>query len=135
MVLKKSLCLLLTCLTIFGCFSVPAAAVGIDEQAIDISERRATGHFDFEIPENTIMRASNSFPMEYGETVTIRATFSPASASMDFGLIDSDGTFYSVRAEDGSINHTIRIDQRGNYIFAIRNNSSYSVHVSGFVNY
>lgn len=133
--LKKGLCLLLACLTIFGCFSAPAAAIGIEEQTIDISERRATGHFDFDIPANTIMRASNSFPMEYGETVTIRATYSPASASMDFGLIDSDGTFYSVRAEDGSINHTIRIDLRGTYTFAIRNNSSYEVAVSGFVNY
>lgn len=81
------------------------------------------------------MKASSSFPMEYGETVTITASYSPASASMDFGLIDSEGTFYPVRASDGSINQTIRIDLRGNYTFAVRNNSSYTVNVSGFVNY
>lgn len=61
--------------------------------------------------------------------------YTPASASMDFGLIDSDGTFYPVRANNGSINQTIRIDLRGNYTFAIRNNSSYTVNVFGFVNY
>lgn len=81
------------------------------------------------------MKASSSFPMEYGETVTITASYTPASASMDFGLIDSDGTFYPVRANNGSINQTIRIDLRGNYTFAIRNNSSYTVNVFGFVNY
>ena len=34
-----------------------------------------------------------------------------------------------------SINQTIRIDLRGNYTFAIRNNSNYTVNVFGFVNY
>lgn len=73
--------------------------------------------------------------LEYGETVTITASYSPASASVDFGLIDSDGVFYPVRGSNGSINQTIRIDLRGTYTFAVRNNSSYKVSVSGFVNY
>lgn len=102
---------------------------------VEIEERRASGKFDFDIPAKTLMKASSSFPMEYGETVTITASYTPASASMDFGLIDSDGTFYPVRANNGSINQTIRIDLRGNYTFAIRNNSSYTVNVFGFVNY
>ena len=104
-------------------------------QKVEIEERRASGKFDFDIPAKTLMKASSSFPMEYGETVTITASYTPASASMDFGLIDSDGTFYPVRANNGSINQTIRIDLRGNYTFAIRNNSSYTVNVFGFVNY
>lgn len=79
------------------------------------------------------MESSTSFPMEYGETVTITASYSPASASVDFGLIDSDGVFYPVRGSNGSINQTIRIDLRGTYTFAVRNNSSYKVSVSGFV--
>ena len=82
-----------------------------------------------------MMKANSSFPLDYGETVTITASYAPASASMDFGLIDSDGTFYPVRASNGSINQTIKIDLKGTYVFAIRNNSSYSVSVSGFVNY
>ena len=92
-------------------------------------------HFDFEIPANTLMRASTDFPMEYGETVTIRATYSPAAASVDFGLIDSDSKFHYERCSDGAFEKTIRIDERGTYTFAIRNNSSYAIHVSGFVNY
>ena len=73
--------------------------------------------------------------MDYGETITITASYAPASASMDFGLIDSDGVFYSVPGSNGSINQTIRIDLRGTYTFAVRNNSNYTVSVSGFVNY
>ena len=133
--LKKHYCLVLACITIFGCFSVPAAAADVGEQRTAITERRATGKFDFEIPGKTMMKASSSFPMDYGETITITASYVPASASMDFGLIDSDGTFYPVRASDGSINQTIRIDLKGTYTFAVRNNSSYEVAVSGFVNY
>ncbi len=133
--LKKYFCLLLACLTIFGCISTPAAAADLGEQETEITERRATGKFDFEIPAKTMMKANSSFPLDYGETVTITASYAPASASMDFGLIDSDGTFYPVRASNGSINQTIKIDLKGTYVFAIRNNSSYSVSVSGFVNY
>lgn len=133
--LKRYLCLLLACISIVSCVSAPAAATDIGEQAMEITERRATGKFDFEIPAKTMMKASSSFPMDYGETITITASYAPASASMDFGLIDSDGTFYPVRASNGSINQTIRIDLKGTYIFAVRNNSSYSVSVSGFVNY
>jgi hypothetical protein len=133
--LKKYLCLLLTCISIFSCVSVPAAAADIGEQATEITERRATGKFDFEISAKSMRKASTSFPMEYGETVTITASYSPASASVDFGLIDSDGLFYPVPGSNGSINQTIRIDLRGTYTFAVRNNSNYKVSVSGFVNY
>ena len=133
--LKKYLCLLLACISIFSCVSVPAVAADIEGQATEITERRATGKFDFEISAKSMRKASTSFPMEYGETVTITASYSPASASVDFGLIDSDGLFYPVPGSNGSINQTIRIDLRGTYTFAVRNNSSYEVTVSGFVNY
>lgn len=133
--LKKCTCFLLACVAVFGCLFTPVAAAEIGEQKVEIEERRASGKFDFDIPAKTLMKASSSFPMEYGETVTITASYTPASASMDFGLIDSDGTFYPVRANNGSINQTIRIDLRGNYTFAIRNNSNYTVNVFGFVNY
>ena len=133
--MKKGFCLLLACVAALGCLSVPTAAVSTEEQVFDVVERRATRHFDFDIPANTIMEASSDFPMEYGETVTITASYAPTSASMDFGLIDSDNIFYPIRVNNGSINQTIIIDERGNYTLAIRNNSSYTVHVSGFVNY
>ena len=131
--MKRYLCLLFACIAIFSCIPAQAAAADIGEQATEIAEPRATGEFDFEISAKSMRKASTSFPMEYGETIT--ASYSPASASVDFGLIDSDGLFYPVRGSNGSINQTIRIDLRGTYTFAVRNNSSYKVSVSGFVNY
>lgn len=133
--MKRYLCLLFACIAMFSCFSAPATAADIKEQGTEITERRATGKFDFEIPAKTLMKANSSFPMDYGETVTITASYAPASASVDFGLIDSDGLFYPVRGSNGSINQAIRIDLRGTYTFAVRNNSSYDVSVSGFVKY
>lgn len=133
--MKRYLCLLFACISIFSCVPAQAAAADIEEQVTEITERRATGKFDFEISAKTLRKADTSFPMEYGETITITASYSPASASVDFGLIDSDGVFYPVRGSNGSINQTIRIDLKGTYTFAVRNNSSYEVAVSGFVNY
>jgi hypothetical protein len=133
--MKRYLCLLFACISIFSCVPAQAAATDIEEQVTEITERRATGKFDFEISAKTLRKADTSFPMEYGETITITASYSPASASVDFGLIDSDGVFYPVRGSNGSINQTIRIDLKGTYTFAVRNNSSYEVAVSGFVNY
>lgn len=133
--MKRYLCLLFACISIFSCVPAQAAAADIEEQVTEITERRATGKFDFEISAKTLRKADTSFPMEYGETITITAFYSPASASVDFGLIDSDGVFYPVRGSNGSINQTIRIDLKGTYTFAVRNNSSYEVAVSGFVNY
>ena len=133
--MKRGFCLLFACIAIFSCAPAQAAAAGVGEQVTEIVALRATGKFDFEIPAKSLMEASTSFPMEYGETITITASYSPASASVDFGLIDSDGLFYPVRGSNGSINQTIRIDLRGTYTFAVRNNSNYTVSVSGFVNY
>ena len=76
-----------------------------------------------------------SFPLEAGEKVRIRATYSPESASVDFGLIDPDGLFHPLRATGGSFDHAIRVDQHGNYIMAIRNNSDIEIAVSGIVSY
>lgn len=132
--MKKNICAILACAMIFGAFSIPVAEAK-EAPVMQIMEMRATGEFSFDIPAKTLMKASSGFPMEYGETVKITASYSPASAGVDFGLIDSDGIFYPVQGSNGSINRTIRIDLRGTYTFAVRNNSSYKVSVSGFVNY
>ena len=133
--MKKYLCLLLACISIFSCVPAQPVAADIEEQVTEITERRATGKFDFEISAKNMRKADTSFPMDYGETITITASYAPAAASVDFGLIDSDGVFYPVPGSNGSINQTIRIDLRGTYTFAVRNNSNYKVSVSGFVNY
>ena len=128
---------MLSCFTIVGGCSIPAAAEGSEDHLakMEIMMERASGKFDFPIPANTIMEASSSFPLEYGEKVTITASYSPTSASLDFGLIDSQNNYHWLSASKGSFQATITIDQRGNYTFAVRNNSDYEVSVTGFVNY
>ena len=49
--------------------------------------------------------------MEAGETVRIRGIYSPEDASMDFGLIDSEGVFHYVNVKDGSIDQTFKISE------------------------
>ncbi|MCI8840230.1 MAG: hypothetical protein HFF24_07875 [Oscillospiraceae bacterium] len=50
-------------------------------------------------------------------------------------LIAPDGYFYFLNVEGGSINQSIRVSQSGSYAVAVRNNSSYTVSVVGFVTY
>lgn len=69
--LKKCTCFLLACVAVFGCLFTPVAAAELGEQKVEIEERRASGKFDFDIPAKTLMKASSSFPMEYGETVNV----------------------------------------------------------------
>ena len=83
----------------------------------------------------TLRQANTTFPLDPGEVVTIKASYSPFSANVDFGLIAPNGRFYYVTVTDGSVDQSIEITQRGEYTFAVRNNSSYQINVSGYVNY
>ena len=65
----------------------------------------------------------------------IKASYSPVDASVDFGLIDSDGSFHYFNTNEGNLNKTIKIKERGYYTLAVRNNSSDTINVSGYVNY
>ena len=97
---------------------------------------RASVNFEVDLEENSISVMRNvKFPLEAGETVTINASYSPFSASVDFGLIAPDGYFYYINVKNGSINKTIRVDERGNSMLAVRNNSDDTVSVVGYVNY
>lgn len=69
------------------------------------------------------------------DVVAFNCSFSPSSASLDFGVITSDGGFYSINVKGGSIQRSIRITQAGSYAVAVRNNSSQTVRVVGFVEY
>ena len=100
-----------------------------------ISVVRATGKFDMEVRANRTVKAGSSFPLEVGEVVTIKATYSPFSASVDFGLIAPDGLFYGLNTTTGSFDRSIEVTQRGHYYLAVRNNSSSVISVSGYVNY
>lgn len=95
----------------------------------------ATNSFSMPIPARTKAIANMSFPLMAGETVTIKASYAPFSASVDFGLIAPDGKFYYFNITNGSIDKTIKISESGSYTLQIRNNSDGEVKVSGFVNY
>lgn len=137
------------CAALLGCLSMqsPAFAVQCDvthdvstnsllEHQIDsLIESRATETYFVKISANTLSKASSSFSMSAGETITIDATYSPSAANLDVGLIYSDGSFHYFTATGGRINKTIEITEPGTYTLAIQNNASYKVTVSGSVRY
>ena len=136
MKLKKFVAMMLALVMVMSCLGTTALATERLPYADEVlSVQRATGKFDMEVPGNTAVRASSSFPLEVGEVVTIKATYSPFSASVDFGLIAPDGLFYGLNARDGSFDEAIEVNQRGHYTFAVRNNSAVTISVSGYVNY
>ena len=110
-------------------------AVTMELPLDDLVTPRATGSFNWTIPAKTKVKGDTVFPLAAGETVTIKASYSPFSASVDFGIIAPDGNFYGFNITSGSIDKTIRVNESGDYILQIRNNSSTEIEVSGFVNY
>lgn len=62
---------------------------------------RASGKFSMEVAANKTVKAKTSFPLEVGEVVTIKASYSPFNASVDFGLIAPDGLFYGINTTTG----------------------------------
>ena len=141
------------CVALLGCLSTqsPAFAVQCDmtatpwngvgtnsllEHQIDsLIESRATETYYIKISANTLSKASSSFSMSAGETITIDATYSPSTAKLDVGLIASDGSFHYFTATGGRISKTIEMTEAGTYTLAFQNNASYKVTVSGSVNY
>ena len=128
--MKKNQCLtvILALVMMLSCFGVNVSAaeecLGAEET---ISVVRATGKFDMEVRANRTVKAGSSFPLEVGEVVTIKATYSPFSASV--------GLFYGLNTTTGSFDRSIEVTQRGHYYLAVRNNSSSVISVSGYVNY
>ena len=96
---------------------------------------RVSGSLSMKISPKTLSKPSKGFSLEVGDTVTFNCSYSPTFSSVDFGVIAPDGYFYYKNATSGSINKTIRVSQRGTYYLAVRNNSSSTVHVTGFANY
>ena len=140
MQIRKTVCMVLVCVLMFGVFYIPANA---DEITSNTPERFsthqvvpfATNSFSMTISAKTKALADTSFSMMSGETVTIKASYAPFDASVDFGLVDSDGVFHYFNVTNGSIDKTMRISKSGKYTLQIKNNSDSEVKVSGFVNY
>lgn len=138
--IKQLLPIALACAIIIGVISFPANAAEVITPPSDITATsyqlpRATSSFDTNISAQSKLQADPSLPLSAGDTVTISATYTPASASVDFGLLTPNGTFYYLTASDGSIDSSIEIPENGHYVFQIRNNSKVGIHVMGFVHY
>ena len=133
--LKKAFCLLLASVLTFACLTLEAGAVQAEPEADTLSIERASGRFSVDVSKQSTFTADSDFFLDVGETVTITATYTPRSARVDFGLIAPDGLFYSLPGQRGSFSETFKIDQRGYYTLAIRNNSDSAVSVSGTVTY
>lgn len=140
MQMKRMLCMVLCCVLLVGVISLSANAAEIQATTLELSfdnfvSSRATGSFNWTIPAKTNATGDIVFPLAAGETVTIKASYSPFSASVDFGIIAPDGNYYGFNITSGSIDKTIRVSESGDYILQIRNNSNTEIEVSGFVNY
>ena len=110
---------------------LPNKEIGNVEDGIISGVAKATSSVNWTIEADTAMQATTSFSLEADETVTINCSYSPRSASVDFGLIAPDGKFYYVSGSNGSINKTLRVTQRGQYYFAVNNNSDNTITVTG----
>lgn len=130
--LRKFSCLILAGFFASCLLCSPAKALPPEIESISIY---ATGSFNFELPDNTARAATTSFPLERGEVVTIKGSYTPFSADIDFGLIAPDGRFYYLSTNDGIIDGAIEVDERGDYTLVFRNNSSGTISISGSVNY
>ena len=140
MQIRRITSMVLACMLLVGAITVPARAAemapsSMEPIAMSIINVRATNSFNMTIPAKTKAQANSSFSLMAGETVTIKASYAPFSASVDFGLIAPDGKFYYFNVTNGSIDKTIEVSESGKYTLQIRNKSKSEVKVSGFVNY
>ncbi len=129
--MKRIACTFLCCVLLISSIFAPANAAETE----DAFSNLATGSFDMIIPPYSSAGADRIFWLEAGETVTIRARYVSRSASFDFGLVSSDGTFYYFNTTDGNMNKTMQITVSGYYTLRIRNNSGSPEQVLGFVHY
>ena len=133
--MRRLLCMVLTGAVMIGCLCTGTGAVD-ESNVVSYSFEttgtaiiRATGNLDWTIEANGTVLADTSFTMSAGETVRIRANYSPENASLDFGLVDSNEKFHYINVTTGSIDKTIEIPENGSYTLVIRNNLSKSVKV------
>ncbi|MGN8875013.1 hypothetical protein [Pseudoflavonifractor sp. HCP28S3_F10] len=96
---------------------------------------RATNEFNMTISAKKVGTGSITLPLKAGDIVTVNAAYSPSTASVDVGLIDSDGMFHYVNITGGVIDVSIQVKEAGNYRLGIRNNSGYSIKATGYVDY
>lgn len=133
MIAKRLCSMLLLCALVLGCSAMPVSAANIPDG--DLIMPLASGSIHYTLPKNSVVPIDVEFYLSSGETVSYDCTYTPKSASVDFGFIAPDGLFYSLNSTSGSIDKSIKVNQTGSYTLVIRNNENYAVTVSGTVRY
>ena len=150
----KPILSVLLCFLLLGTIKVLADAYSLQEvevlpsdSVVEISDAalesfilsdassRATNSFKWSISPYVTKQADTHFSLSANETVTFNCTSTPSSASVDFGLISSDGTFYHANSSNGRIKGTVKVPKTDKYFLAFRNNSSMTIQVTGTVSY
>ena len=81
---RKLLCIVFACFMLVNCLGISTGAANVETQRdMKLVIERASGRFSLDVPANKTVGATTSFPLEAGEKVRIRATYSPESASVD----------------------------------------------------
>lgn len=131
---RNMFCLFVAGVLMLGCFIVPTRAIQVSDSYTEIMIARATGRIEESIPgKSTLILAEVS--LASNEIVTYRCSYTPRSASVDFGFIAPDGYFYGLNSTTGSMSKGIRVSEPGIYTLAIYNNSNETATVTGTVNY
>lgn len=130
---KKLVAAFLSCMLLLSWSLVPTGAAEIPGS--DIIMPRVAGSLNNSFPAKLISPITQPFSAAKGDTIKYDCTYTPKSASLDFGYIDSDNVFHYLNYTSGSINQSFEIARTGQYTLAIRNNESYAVTVTGTVRY
>lgn len=123
---------LLACALMVGSIISAGAANIPDDYTVIL---RVSGRVDQSIAAKSIVNLDEWFYLDKDDTVKFTCTYTPKSASIDFGIVDSSGVFHYLNCTSGSINKSIKVNQTGEYTLAIRNNENYAVTVTGTVRY
>lgn len=132
---NRFISIFLACTFLVGCFFIPAEAANVDAPVNSGVILRVSGRLNHKLPANDTILITQPFSAAKGDTISYNCTYTPKSASVDFGYIAPDGLFYSIKCTSGSINKSIEVGQTGQFTLAIRNNEDYAVTVTGTVRY
>lgn len=130
---KRFVSAFLACMLLFSCSLIPAIAVeGPSNSSV---MPRVSGRLNYTFAADATTQVGQSFSLAKGDIISYDCIYTPRSASLDFGLLDSDNVFHYLNCTSGSFSKSIKVDAPGQYTLAIRNNESYAVTVTGTVKY
>lgn len=130
---KRLISVLLACTLLLSCSFIPAVAA--ENPSNNIITPRVSGRLDHSLQANLITLITQPFALAKGDIIKYDCTYTPESASLDFGYIDSDNVFHYLNYTNGSVNQSFEVSRAGQYTLAIRNNESRAVTVTGIVKY